>query len=183
MVGFEGTLAEISAEFPRFRLVPKLQNRFMAIIDRFLRIVTLGQQTRFLVEYHTVIGYTLYLAPTWEHLSDIDRIALLRHERVHLRQRRRYGFVGLAFLYLIPIFPLGLAYGRARLEWEAYSETLRALFELRGAGVLSDEVLRERIVGRFVGPDYGWMWPFRNRVEKWYDQLVLSLANEQAIRH
>jgi len=183
MIGFEGTLAEISAEFPRFRLVPKPTSWLMAMIDRFLRLVTFGQQSRFLAEYHTVIGYTLYLAPTWEQLSEVDRVALLRHERVHLRQRKRYGFFGLAFLYLFPIFPLGLAYGRARLEWEAYSETVRALFEMRGKAVLSDRALREHIIGRFVGPDYGWMWPFRNRIEKWYDQLVLSLVREQPSRH
>ena len=149
----------------------------MSFIHRALQLLTLGRQSRFLTEYHTVIGYTLYVAPTWQHLSDTDRIALLRHERVHLRQRRRYGLWGLAFLYLIPFFPIGLAYGRARLEWEAYSETIRALYELRGGAVLSDSALRQRIVDRFIGPDYAWMWPFRRAVEKWYDALILQLSD------
>ena len=52
-------------------------------------------------------------------MSDIARTVLLRHERVHLRQRRRYGFLPFAILYLIPLLPLGLAYFRARFEWEA----------------------------------------------------------------
>jgi len=180
MAGIEGILAEISAEFPRFRLVPKSASRLMTCMDWALRCLTVGKQSTFLTEYHTVIGDTLYLAPAWDSLGEADRVALLRHERVHLRQRRRYGFLGLAFIYLIPIFPLGLAYGRARLEWEAYSETIRALFEMRGMSVLSDQDLRHRIVGRFVGPDYGWMWPFRKSVEKWYDALLLALSSEDS---
>lgn len=180
MAELEDLLADISAEFPRFRLVPKDQSWFMRAIDGALRLLTLGKQSRFMTEYHTVIGNTLYLAPTWEHLGCFDRVALLRHERVHLRQRRRFGLMGLTFLYLVPIFPLGLAYGRARLEWEAYCETIRALFELQGPSVLTDRALRDRIIGRFVGPDYGWMWPFRNSVEKWYDALLVAISSEKA---
>ncbi len=177
MAGLEGMLAEIAAEFPGFRLLKKCDSLLMSWIHWALKVLTLGRQSRFLTEYHTVIGYTLYVAPTWEQLSDIDRIALLRHERVHLRQRRKFGMWGLAFLYLVPFFPVGLAYGRARLEWEAYTETIRALFELRGVSVLSDRALRQRIVERFVGPDYAWMWPFRRAVEKWYDALILQLSD------
>lgn len=175
MAGIEGMLADIVAEFPSFRLVRKSDSRLMRAIDRFLRILTLGRGTRFLAEYHTVLGYTLFVAPSWEILSDVDRIVLLRHERVHLRQCRRFGFLGLAFLYLVPFLPVGLAYGRAKLEWEAYSETLRALVELRGNLVLDDQEFRARIVQRFVGPDYAWMWPFRSSIEKWYDNLILEL--------
>ncbi len=150
----------------------------MLLIDWFLRILTFGRQSRFLAEYHTVIGYTLYVAPTWEVLSDVERFVLLRHERVHLRQCRRFGLWGLALLYLIPFFPVGLAYGRARLEWEAYSETIRAQFEIRGIPTLRDPNLREHIVRRFVGPDYAWMWPFRGAVEKWYDGLIQELSDQ-----
>jgi hypothetical protein len=176
MAGIEGMLAEIIAEFPRFRLLRKSDSHLMSSIDIFLKILTWGRQSRFLTEYHTVIGYTLFVAPTWERLDVIERIVLLRHERVHLRQRRKYGLWGLAFLYLLPIFPVGFAYGRARLEWEAYSETIRALFELRGASVLGDKNLREHIVRRFMGPDYAWMWPFRTTLDKWYDRLILELS-------
>jgi len=179
MACIEGMLAEIGAEFPKFRLVAKHDSLLMVLIDRCLRLITFGKQSRFLIEYHTVIGNTLYLAPTWDGLGDVERLALLRHERVHLRQRRRFGMLGLAFLYLIPLFPLGLAYGRARLEWEAYCETIRALFEMRGDAVLRDRILREHIIGRFVGPDYGWMWPFRSTLEKWYDALISTLEAEK----
>jgi hypothetical protein len=114
----------------------------------------------------------------WDQLGSADRVILLRHERVHLRQRRRYGFLGMALLYLLPFFPLGLAYGRARIEWEAYTETLRATAELLGLEAARDPGLRERIVSRFIGPAYGWMWPFRGQVERWYSAALEQIAAE-----
>ena len=108
-------------------------------------------------------------------MSDVDKVILLRHERVHLRQRRRYGAFVMTFLYLIPFLPLGLAYGRARIEWEAYEETLRATAELLGSEAARSPSLRTHIVRRFTGPEYGWMWPFERAVQRWYDQVLESL--------
>jgi hypothetical protein len=122
-----------------------------------------------------VLGKTLYTPSAWEATSDLDRLIVLRHERVHLRQRRRLSFPLMAFLYLIPFFPVGLAYGRARLEWEAYEETLSATAELRGLSAIRSRELREHIVRRFTGADYAWMWPFRGAVEGWYDRAVARI--------
>ncbi|HYP87032.1 MAG TPA: hypothetical protein VEQ59_02750 [Polyangiaceae bacterium] len=173
---------ELKTEFPAFCIRPKQGDRLSQAIDVALRIVTLGGQRHYLTRYHTVIGDTLYVPETWAGLSDLDRVILLRHERVHLRQRRRYGGALMAFIYLVPFLPLGLAYGRARIEWEAYTETLRATAELRGLDALQSPELREHIVKRFVGPDYGWMWPFRSVVEGWYDRVVRQLLEEPAAR-
>jgi hypothetical protein len=173
----------LRAEFPAFCIRPKHGDRLSRAIDRALRIVTLGGQRHYLTRYHTVIGDTLYVPETWAQLSDIDRVILLRHERVHLRQRRRYGGPLMAFLYLVPFLPLGLAYGRARIEWEAYTETLRATAELRGREALLSAELRGQIIRRFTGPDYGWMWPFRSMVERWYDGVVRQLLAEPGTPH
>ena len=174
----ERFLDEMRREFPLFRITPKRGDALSQAIDLALRIVTLGGQRHYLTRYHTVIGDTLYVPETWADLGDLDRVILLRHERVHLRQRRRYGGALMTFLYLIPFFPLGLAYGRARIEWEAYTETLRATAELRGRAAVQSAELRAQIVGRFIGPDYGWMWPFRSVVEGWYDRVVTELQTE-----
>jgi hypothetical protein len=171
----ERFVADLKAEFPDFCIVPKRGDKLSRLIDLALRIVTLGGQRHYLTRYHTVIGDTLYVPETWAELADLDRVILLRHERVHLRQRRRYGGPLMTFLYLIPFLPLGLAYGRARIEWEAYTETLRATAELRGPAALASRELRDEIVKRFTGPDYGWMWPFRSMVEGWYDRVVREL--------
>jgi hypothetical protein len=174
----ERCIEQIREEFPAFLIVPKEGNALSRAIDVALRILTFGGQRNYLTLYHTVIGYTLYVPNSWTAMGDIDRVILLRHERVHLRQRRRYGFLGMAFVYLVPLFPLGLAYGRARLEWEAYAETLRATAELHGLAAVKSGVLRARLISRFTGPDYGWMWPFPAAVGRWYDAVVRELELE-----
>jgi hypothetical protein len=88
----------------------------------------------------------------------------------------------MAFVYLVPFFPLGLAYGRARLEWEAYVETLRATAEHYGLDAVRAPDLRDRIIERFTGPDYGWMWPFPRTVGRWYDETVSVLEGAGAPR-
>jgi hypothetical protein len=167
--------AELRVEFPAFRIVRKSESGLSRLIDVLLKAVTVGGQRRYMTHYHTVIGKTLYVPPTWAHMRAIDRIILLRHERVHLRQSRRYGFGLMAFLYLVPFFPLGLAYGRARFEWEAYEETIRATAEYYGLDSVKNGTLKANIVRRFTGPDYGWMWPFPNVVGRWYDRAVEAI--------
>lgn len=173
-------ISEVCAEFPKFRIVNKRDSRLSRWIDVVLRVVTCGGQRSYMTMYHTVIGDTLYVPDGWHTMCDVDKVILLRHERVHLRQRRRLTFLGMAFVYLVPWLPLGLAYGRARLEWEAYVETLRATAELRGIVAAEDPRLRRQIVARFTGADYGWMWPFAARVERWYDGALRDIRREQA---
>jgi hypothetical protein len=171
----ERLILDMAREFPGFRLVPKRESALSKLIDLALRVLTFGAQREFMTRYHTVLGKTLYTPSAWEATSDLDRLIVLRHERVHLRQRRRLSFPLMAFLYLIPFFPVGLAYGRARLEWEAYEETLSATAELRGLSAIRSRELREHIVRRFTGADYAWMWPFRGAVEGWYDRAVARI--------
>ena len=174
----DALLREIRAEFPAFRIVPKAGNLLSLAIDVALRAITLGAQHHYMTRYHTVIGDTLYVPEAWQGMTDVARVILLRHERVHLRQRRRYGMLPFALLYLLPIFPLGLAWFRARFEWEAYRETLRATAELRGLTALDDPLLRREIVRRFVSGDYGWMWPFSRTIERWFDQAVADIRGD-----
>lgn len=171
----DALLEEIRQEFPAFRVLYKRQSFLNRAIHVLLRVVTFGGQRSYLTEYYTVLGDTLYVPDAWDVLDDIGRVILLRHERVHLRQRRRHGTFGMAFLYLVPFTPLGLAYFRAKLEWEAYTETLRATAELRGTAAARDPELRERLIRRFTGPAYGWMWPFRRQVERWYDTALREI--------
>lgn len=173
----EQLLEEMRREFPRFRIVPKAGHRLSRAIDLALKIVTLGGQRSYLTRYHTVLGDTLYVPSAWDNTPHVDKMITLRHERVHLRQRRRYTFVGMAFIYMIPLLPIGLAYGRARLEWEAYTETLRATWELRGEAAARDPALRRHILARFTGPDYAWMWPFPRQLNRWYDSALEALES------
>ncbi|NUO47760.1 MAG: hypothetical protein HOV80_02765 [Polyangiaceae bacterium] len=170
-------IAEMKREFPRFRIVKKSESGLSKAIDVALKIITAGGMRSYMTTYHTVIGDTLYVPEGWDDVDPIAAVITLRHERIHLRQRRRYTMPGMTVLYLLLPFPLGLAYGRARIEWEAYTETLRATLELRGEEALRSKALRDRIVSQFTSPSYGWMWPFRKTVERWYDEAVDQLTS------
>lgn len=174
----EAFLRELCSEFSKFRIVYKRRSLLSRVVDVLLRLVTGGQMRTFMTHYHTVIGETLYVPDVWDRMSAVEKIILLRHERVHLRQKRRLTFLGLAFVYLVPWLPIGLAYGRARLEWEAYTETLRATWQLLGPDAARDPGLKRHILERFKGPDYGWMWPFPKQLERWYGAAIESLVQE-----
>jgi len=168
-------LEELRREFPKLRVIDKADDRFSRWIDRALVLLTFGGQSAYLTRYVTTIGQRIYVPTTWGARPEVDRVITLRHEAVHLRQFRRYTLVGMSALYLLPILPLGLAWGRARLEWEAYAETLRATAELQGPAAARDPALRARIIHQFIGPAYGWMWPFPRVVGRWIDAVLEGL--------
>jgi hypothetical protein len=173
-------LDEMRAEFPRFVVIEKAKSPISKVIDVALKVLTFGGQRSFMTQYYTVLGDRLYVPPGWNEVDPVDRVITLRHERIHLRQRRRYTLVGMAFIYLLFPFPIGLAYGRARIEWEAYTETLRATLELKGDEALASQRLRKRVVEQFTSAAYGWMWPFEKTVSSWYDQALERLRAEHS---
>lgn len=175
----DALVEEIRGEFPSFRIRPKRESALQRAIDVALKFVTLGAQRAYMTRYHTVLGTTLWVPTYWDEEDDVARYVLLRHERVHLRQRRRYGMIGMALIYLFPIFPLGLALGRARIELEAYAETLRAIAEVHGLDAARDAKLHEEIARRFTSGDYAWMWPFPRTVRRWLREIVETIANER----
>jgi hypothetical protein len=169
-------MKEIGKEFPSFAIRRKRESKLQRAIHVALAVITLGGQRVYLTRYHTVLFGTLWVPDSWELMSDNDKYVLLRHERVHLRQRKRMGDAAMTFVYLVPVFPLFLAYGRARLEWEAYIETIRATAEVYGIEAASS--LRPQIVARFTGPDYGWMWPFPKTIHRWFDEALADARAE-----
>lgn len=172
----DGLMAELAAEFPAFSIRKKRTSTLQRAIHVALAVITLGGQRVYLTRYHTVLWGTLWVPDAWDEMTDDEKYILLRHERVHLRQRARMGDVVMSFLYLVPFVPFGAAYGRARIEWEAYVETLRATAEVHG--VAAAEALRPHIRQRFVGPEYGWMWPFPRAIDRWFDAAMADVRAE-----
>ena len=169
-------MTELHEEFPDFAIVEKTADPLSQAIDVALRVITLNRMTTYMTHFHTVIGDTLYVPPGWKSTAPRDKVVTLRHERIHLRQRRRLSFIGMAVIYLLLPLPLFLAYGRARLEWEAYAETIRATLELHGREAARSPMLREHILRQFTSANYGWMWPFRRQLERWYDAELRALG-------
>lgn len=173
-----GIEQEIAEEFPRFRMVSKEDSPLMRAIDVFLRVLTFNRMSAFMTSYVTTLGTTVYVPNRWTDWSLTARASILRHERVHMRQAQRYGLLLFAFLYLCPFLPVGLAYFRARFEFEAYVETMRAAAEA-GTRITSGP-FKDHIIDQFVGPAYGWMWPFRTQVTRWYTEAAIMVLAERA---
>lgn len=167
-------LAKLRAEFPQMRLKRKSDSWLMHTIAGLLRFITFGVMDTFMTDYITTVGFTVYVPDSWASTSAIDRVIVLRHERVHMRQRVRYGMFLFSLLYLLFPLPIGLAYFRMKFEREAYAETLRAQVDLLGdrgrRQVLSPKSERD-IIGHFTGPAYFWMWPFKKSMRAWYAQV------------
>ena len=179
---YQELLLEIRQEFPEFKIAWKFNSRLMKCIGWFLYIITLGKVTTFHTKYITVIGCTVYVPEAWGSYADATRMIILRHERVHMRQRRRYTMPLYTLLYLFAPLPGFCAYFRMCFEKEAYEETLRATVELlqNGYEIVKTETYKKKLIEDFVGPAYFWMWPFRTYIERWYDAAVSRAQVHQA---
>lgn len=157
---------EIEGRWPGVRVLPKSDSRFCRVIDRALRIITFGGQDRFLDSYVTTLGRRIYVPDSWFAMDAGERYCILRHEAVHLGQFRRFTWPGMILLYLLLPLPVGLAGGRAWLEWQGYRETLDAHWQLYGPAAARSDGLKKGIVRRFTGPDYAWMWVLGRTIER-----------------
>ena len=169
----------LRTEIPGFRIVRKDRSPLHRAIHRALVVVTFGQMRSYLDSYQTTIGKTVYVTADWDDWSSDRRYVTLRHEAVHLRQFRRLTLPVMAFLYLVVPLPMGLAYFRARFEMEAYAETIRAAAEVWGRSYPTATEYRKYVIDQFLGPSYGWMWPFRRSLERWYDGILASLSPQR----
>lgn len=171
----------LTVTYPGFSLVWKEQSRLMRVIAFCLMILTLGRSRDFMSKYTTVIGNTVYIPSGWTEMSEIQRAIILRHEGVHMKQRKHFGLLLFSILYLFVPLPGLFSWWRMRFEMEAYTETLRAMVELYPDGVsrVLSPTFRQKIIDVFVGPMYFWMWPFRSKIELWYDTTVYRLTHDK----
>ncbi len=175
----EGLLAAM-ATCPRpVRVVPKRGRWHQRAAAHALWLLTFGGQRTYLTHYVTTLGHTIYVPDDFDGWHPDHAWQVLRHELVHVAQFERHGWALMVLLYGSWPLPAGLAWGRARLEWEAYRETLRAVAESEGMAAARDPALHRQIIGRFTGPDYGWMWPFPRQVQGWIDAALDEIEAER----
>lgn len=169
----EALNADISREFPSFKVLYKSNSTLMKVINAFLYVITFGNMTQFMTDFITTMGTTVYVPSSWPTLSPIDQCAVLRHERIHMRQSKRMTRVVFSLCYIFWPLPMGLSWGRAKLEMEAYEETLAAW---KDYGVDPKNPMNVTwMLDHFTTAQYGWMWPFRNKVAAWYDAAVARI--------
>jgi hypothetical protein len=178
MGALDSCVAKIKEEFPDFKLVPKEESTLMKVCDFLLKLITFWQMRVFMTQFTTTIGYTVYTPTTWDAFPELSQVGVLTHERVHMRQRKKYGWFLFSFLYLFFPLPTLFAYYRRKFEQEAYAESMRYLAERRGVGILEDPSCRESFVEKFTTAQYFWTWVIRSHVERWYDRVLAQLKTE-----
>ena len=171
----DALLAALRAEFPGFRIVRKDRSALHKLIHYALVGLTLGRMTSYLDSFQTTIGRTVYVTSDWDAWDPDRRYVTLRHEAVHLRQFRTFTVPGMAVMYVLLPLPLGLSWFRAYFEKAAYAESIRAAAEVWGPAHPRSPGFRNHVIAQFIGPSYGWMWPFRAALERWYDGVLASL--------
>lgn len=176
---YEKILFDVKSEFSSFEILPKNKSVLMKVIDAALRIITFGQMKNFMTRFITVIGNKVYVPDSWEDNTLTSKAEIIRHERVHMRQSKKYGRFLFSFLYLVVPFPIGIAYFRKKFEQEAYEESLKALYEYHGEKIFTPR-LKEGMLAHFTTAQYFWMWPWRKDLEKWYDAAVEKAKSRQS---
>jgi hypothetical protein len=172
-------LIEAMRSRPRaVHVVAKRAHWHQRAAGQVLWALTFGGQRTYLTQYVTTLGHTIYVPDDFASWHPDHAWQVLKHELVHVRQFERWGWLGMILVYGFFPLPAGLAWGRARLEWEAYRETLRAVAEIEGLAAARAPALHRHIVARFTGPDYGWMWPFPGTVQRWIDQALDEIARD-----
>ena len=164
---------DIEREFPTFVMISKRDSLLMRAVGFFLLVLSFGKMKQFMTNFTTTIGDTVYTPTDWETFSPRSQTIILRHERVHMRQARKYTRFWFSFLYLFMFFPIGLAWYRAKFEMEAYTESLRAYREY-GIDITQPDI-KASILMHFTTAEYLWMFPFKGYLEKWFDKTVLEV--------
>lgn len=176
---YEKVLKETVSEFSDFELVQKQDSTLMKVIDVILKVITFGQMKSFMGGFITTLGNKMYVPQSWSVLPAASKAKIIRHERIHMRQSKKYTRILFSIMYLFLPLPIGVAFFRKKFEQEAYEESLIAINEYLGEKALLSPELKKNIVDHFTTANYFWMWPFKKNVEAWYDSVVKKILDKK----
>jgi len=149
---------------PSCRLTTK-DGWFWKVLAVLLHALTFGKMSysTFLEDYGTTIGPVIASPRAWTALSE----GYLVHEATHAADMRKaglwihpwVGIVPFGLVYLLFIFPMGLAWARYRLELRA--DTARWKHELSAGGTAATIRYHAQRRGEALsGAPYAWAWPW-----------------------
>ena len=148
-----------------------------------------GISTRFITTLYPVVWVP---SLPWQEDNPSSALEVLSHEYVHLRDRKKLGWL-FNLLYLSPQifclfsllaiinpwYSLCLLFllpwpspGRAWLEYRGYRMSMAVHYWIHGCCIDLDW-----LVGQFVGSNYYWMWPFRSFLIRRYEKEYEKIAN------
>ena len=154
---------EIKKEFPSFEVIDKKKSILMRLLFN-IALMRLWNP-HFMELYVTVMFGKVYMPDNL--IGTYTGYQILRHERVHLRDAKRWPVL-FELSYLL--FPLPFIITmRAYWEYRAYCESLIVQFETYGY-VYQGTI--DFIVTQFTSSYYLWMFPFPKYLNKKFMQFL-----------
>lgn len=166
--GQQTELAQLIADSGA-RLVTK-RGWFWSALGWLIQVVTLGRMVHFR-HYITTIGNVIAIPADYPRDS-VWFLYLLHHEVKHVEQFRRFGLgshwlgvLPMAIVYLLLPLPMGLAWGRYRLEFAAMVAELKAMqnHDEDERAVLARATAMAR---QLTDASYAWAWFGPNKIRK-----------------
>ena len=188
----------IKSQIPKFELKDKKESRLMRLLSKLLFF-----NKDFLDKYVTTIYPKVYVPESfwklsnWKEDSAISAMATLAHEYVHLKDRKRMGYL-FNFLYLFPqnlvFFSLLGIFNpwwylcllcalpipsptRAWLEYRGYRMTL-FVYEYFGAMRNFDD-FTDWIAEHFSNSSYYWMFPAKSFIKSKLKRDIFLYGSQQ----
>jgi len=183
----------IKSQIPGFQIEDKRKSPIMRLLTKLLFF-----NKNFLTNYVTTIYPKVYVPEIpWKEDDPISATATLAHEYVHLKDRKRMGFL-FNFLYLFPqnlvFFSLLGIFNpwwylcllcalpipsptRAWLEYRGYRMTL-FVYEHYGAIMVFDDFI-DWIAEHFTNSSYYWMFPAKSFIKSKLKRDIFLYGSQQ----
>lgn len=172
---YQRLLVKLQEEFPKVRICPRSRLWWARVLDRTL---LKGSGS-----FATTLYQTIAVPDDFAAWNEFEKYELLRHERQHLLQFKRWGggwfplgfvIVGILYLLVLPtMFTM-----RAYFEMDAYTQSAVAMIQ-EG----EDEWERQWFIAwmqkTFTGKEYVWMAVSKKRIGQWAEKRW-SVARDQA---
>lgn len=162
---------------------PKESKWYWRFAGFLLKIISFGK-IDFMNTFFSTFGNRIGTTPSWDTMWSGTRYEILCHEMEHMRQKKVLGLgniwlgtIIMGFAYLFLPFPVGLAWCRAYFEKKAYTESVRAILHV--GGLEHARASKENIVRNFLDVSYLFMWPFKSHMNKWFDDMIARVYQEE----
>jgi len=124
----------------------------------------------------TTVGYTVYFDAS--QYGTNRGAETLKHEGAHIADWKRWNvLMTFSYIFLLPaVFTM-----RAYWEWQGYKETLRSVhdeYKMTSASYYAyvTDYYCQFVADEFAGPNYLWMFPFRNYMYKKCQRFISTLS-------
>ena len=163
-------LKEMKEEFKEFAVVQKKTSQFAHVMGK---VAFWNPQLN--ERYTMTIGPKIYVNFTWDERPIKERYDTMIHERIHMRQFQRWGFIPYFLMYFLVPFPIKLAYLRMKWEMDAYEVNIYMALKTHGKKHVFGKEFINYILEQFCGPSYAYTWYTPERIIRWLRETVAKI--------